>query len=400
MEDIFVIGRLTLSIVKMPEGLKDNKSSEYTDLLFTNENNVSNNFAEIAERYFKTSENLKVFDLDKDSRKNIRSEYVNGESQLRIIMSENFNNDFTTSKNLMSRILRFARRNSDSNFIMNHFEKVDFESYTEIFSGIKASLALCKDPWSCEILMTMEESLIESFRSVFEEYNLQYALFSRFVKLTYGFYNGLTDPEYDIYLKELIALICSKMSYADVASEITALRKRHIDKLNMSFEEEIIKGLKWEYDFYNNLKSQREKNLFKKFIYDSIQLYIKINEVFNRIDIFEVAFILREFEYDIYADEILNYLSEFQKAEKVKKCLIKRWQLTNKALEEKSSWGERDTISLDKKSTNNDDISFYSIKREKRKTLSLNKKLDWGANKIERFVGTFLKKYGVFLKRK
>jgi hypothetical protein len=113
-----------------------------------------------------------------------------------------------------------------------------------------------------------------------------------------------------------------------------------------------------------------------------------------------MAYLVREFEYDVYTDGILNCLSEFQSAEKVKKHLIKRWQLTNNALKEKSSWAERDTISLDKKSTNNDDISFYSIKRVKRKTLSLNKKLDWGANKIDRYVGTFLKKYGIFLMRK
>ena len=86
--------------------------------------------------------------------------------------------------------------------------------------------------------------------------------------------------------------------------------------------------------YYKNHLNKLSKTAMKKeiqWIKASVKLYYKIDEILNRVDIIQIAFLLRDSEYDIYNQRIAQNLNNpmFQSIGKIKKYLIKNIALGN-----------------------------------------------------------------------
>jgi hypothetical protein len=156
-------------------------------------------------------------------------------------------------------------------------------------------------------------------------------------------------------------------------------------------------------------KTQRKKNI--QFNKASLKLYYKIDEVLNRMDVLNCAFILRMSEYDIYLERMTEDLAnpQFKTVKKIKSYIINNIVRGNFIeLEDFGYWGNFSNvqyiptliISDDENKTirvENDSL-FTDKKRKGRgpKRVKLKDRIDWGAVKIHKLISDYRNKYDSF----
>jgi hypothetical protein len=163
--------------------------------------------------------------------------------------------------------------------------------------------------------------------------------------------------------------------------------------------------------YYKNHLSTLNKTAQKKEIQwakDSVKLYYKIDEILNRVDVIQIAFLLRDSEYDIYTNRITQDLNNpmFNTVKKLKKYIIKNIANGNcENLDEMGYWGVISnteyvpTIVLHQRKDSESDENTTSDwidaprKRRKKKKFRVEDRIQWGAEKMHPLIEKYKRNY-------
>jgi hypothetical protein len=266
-----------------------------------------------------------------------------------------------------------------------------------IFEGIKTAIVERMFDRTLTLVFDIDKNYFEEFCTHFNDYPYKNALFERYEMLTYLFYNQLDTETYKTYLKNLIDRLYVDMDYELVHESCFQLLSENRADLNEKHKLFYKTSLSDEYNFFQYISDLKTKEIYKKFVFDSIELFLYFGRIFNKMDLLQIAYIFREFEYDIYAERILNNLVYFNSIPKVEQYIIKRLALKKTELEALSFWGFDDALEFDQLQTNNDDKQLYTIKRKASKKVKNIDKIKWGSEKIFKKIKTFRDKYAIFL---
>ena len=156
-------------------------------------------------------------------------------------------------------------------------------------------------------------------------------------------------------------------------------------------------------------KTQHKNNI--RFIKASVKLHYKIDEVLNRVDVLGIAYFLRMSEYDIYTERITKDLAnpKLKTAKKIKLYIIDNIVRGNPVkLNELGYWGDFSNVQYvptilltddENETTSTEDSSLFINKKRKGrgpKRVSLEERINWGAEEIHKLLTDYRKKYQSF----
>ena len=147
------------------------------------------------------------------------------------------------------------------------------------------------------------------------------------------------------------------------------------------------------YKFYNEL-NEVEKKVFLAMLTELTKINLKLNDVLNRLDALQIAFLLRENEYDIYVPRLIDNFFFFSTQKKTRGFLYQLLAIEKRKLNSMGRWGDKADIEFDEHGSSAEDgfTSIHIIRRKSRK-VSLEKRLDWGAKQILDIRSKFLEKH-------
>ena len=145
--------------------------------------------------------------------------------------------------------------------------------------------------------------------------------------------------------------------------------------------------------FYQELDIT-ERKVFLAMLTELTKINLKLNDVLNRLDAMQIAFLLRENEYDIYVPRLIDNFIFLSTEKKTKGFLYKLLAIEKRKLNSMGRWGDKADIEFDEHESSAEDgfTSIHIIRRKSRK-VSLEKRLDWGATQIVDVRNKFLNKY-------
>ncbi|MFA9220111.1 MAG: hypothetical protein ACEQSL_02880 [Sediminibacterium sp.] len=145
--------------------------------------------------------------------------------------------------------------------------------------------------------------------------------------------------------------------------------------------------------FYQELDIT-ERKVFLAMLTELTKINLKLNDVLNRLDAMQIAFLLRENEYDIYVPRLIDNFIFLSTEKKTKGFLYKSLAIEKRKLNSMGRWGDKADIEFDEHGSSAEDgfTSIHIIRRKSRK-VSLEKRLDWGAAQILDIRSKFLEKY-------
>ena len=145
--------------------------------------------------------------------------------------------------------------------------------------------------------------------------------------------------------------------------------------------------------FYQELDNTERKD-FLAMLTELTKINLKLNDVLNRLDALQIAFLLRENEYDIYVPRLIDNFFFFSTQKKTRGFLYQLLAIEKRKLNSMGRWGDKADIEFDEHESIAEDgfTSIHIIRRKSRK-VSLEKRLDWGATQIVDVRNKFLNKY-------
>lgn len=396
----FIIGNIQLLINSSDHNYIEDSEYNHINVLFTGNNKGFGAYA-----YAHALEYCKQFDVpvqtynfEEVSHKNLeRNKRSYSDNKPKLFFSEFTKNELESSRKLMDQIIGFCIRNN--HMYVRFFQLIQLNSNENhnIFEGIKTAIVERMFDRTLTLVFDIDKYYFEEFCTHFNDYPYKNALFARYEMLTYLFYNQLDTEKYKTYLKNLIDRLYVDMDYELVHESCFQLLSENRADLNEKHKLFYKTSLSDEHNFYQNISDLKTKEIYKKFVFDSIELFLYFGRIFNKMDLLQIAYIFREFEYDIYAERILNNLVYFNSIPKVEQYIIKRLALKKTELEALSFWGFDDALEFDQLQTNNDDKQLYTIKRKASKKVKNIDKIKWGSEKIFKKIKTFRDKYAIFL---
>ena len=147
------------------------------------------------------------------------------------------------------------------------------------------------------------------------------------------------------------------------------------------------------FKFYNELNGT-DKKVFLAMLTEISKINLKLNNVLNRLDALQIAFLLRENEYDIYVPRLIDNFIFLSTEKKTKGYLYQLLAIEKRELNSFGYWGEKEHIEFDElESKVDDDFTSIHVVRRRAKRVKLEKRLEWGAKQILDIRSKFLKKY-------
>ena len=136
-----------------------------------------------------------------------------------------------------------------------------------------------------------------------------------------------------------------------------------------------------------------------KMLVDLNKAHQKINKVLNRLDALQIAYILRENEYDIYVPCLIDNFTVLTTVKKVRFFLIDLLGIEKKKLTSLGHWGERDDLIYKSLGNNSDEnkTSLVVIQRRSRR-VRLEKRLEWSSTQIVEIRNKFITKHSHIFK--
>ena len=145
--------------------------------------------------------------------------------------------------------------------------------------------------------------------------------------------------------------------------------------------------------FYQEL-DKTERKVFLAMLTELTRINLKLNDVLNRLDAMQIAFLLRENEYDIYVPRLIDNFIFLSTEKKTKGYLYQLLAIEKRELNSFGYWGEKEHIEFDElESKVDDDFTSIHVVRRRAKRVKLEKRLEWGAKQILDIRSKFLKKY-------
>jgi hypothetical protein len=153
------------------------------------------------------------------------------------------------------------------------------------------------------------------------------------------------------------------------------------------------------YNFYHSL-NYSEKKHFKSFLLYTVKYYARMNHLFNRADLLEIAYLLYEFEYNTYVQDTMNDFFILQSKAQWKIFIRKRFGFSKSELLKRGHWGSIDDLIFVECSQINDEdtIRMQTIQRKKKRRVRLNKKIDWLIDQSLKMNKYYKTKYAFFLR--
>jgi hypothetical protein len=342
---------------------------------------------------------VKTYNFEEVRKRDLERSYrIDSNNKPKLFLSEITKNDFEATKKLMDQIIRFCIRNEYRNVRFFQLIHLNSKDNCQTFEGIKAAIVERKFDRPLTLVFDIDKNSFEEFCTHFNDYPYKNALHERFDILTYLFYNQLDTKKYKTYLKNLIDKLYSEKDYEEVHESCFQLLSETRDNLKEKHKLFYKTALLDEYNFYQDINDLKTKEIYKKFVFDSIELFLYFGRIFNKMDLLQIAYIFREFEYDTYAEGILNNLNYFDSIPKIEQYIIKKFFLKKSELESLSIWGFANALEFDLLQSKDNDKQIYTIKRKKSKKVRNIDKIKWGSEKIFKKINTFKKKYALFLK--
>jgi hypothetical protein len=339
MTNKLLIGNIQL-IINSSEynSFQDSEYNSINNVFATNNNGLGGYSFAHAQGYCKQFKELpQVYDFSDVHKKNLERNYHKKSYDIpKIFLCEVVKNDFTSSKNLMDNIIRFTIRNEYHSIRLFNLIHLNSNQNFNTFEGIKASIIKRKFERNRTIVFDVDKEYFDEFCSHFKDYPYKNALYDRFEILTYLFYNELNTDLFKNYLKKLIELLYSENKYEEVSEACSKLLCENRERVKENYLEFQKSALYEEYIFYKGIKDAKYKKIYKKFVFDSIELFIYLCRTFNQLDLLKIAYYCREFEYDVYADDILNNLQHFDSISKVEKFIIQKFRVKRAELKKQN----------------------------------------------------------------
>ena len=202
-------------------------------------------------------------------------------------------------------------------------------------------------------------------------------------------------------LKKIKGMIDTFFNLLDKDEGLTELMK--IVSEPYASKKKFMESMREKRDFYQQYKSKKERKQQHRFIKASVLLYYQIIDVFNRMDILEIAYIFRENEYDYSVSQITQNLenSNFTTKAKLHKYLMyNNVNCNNVSMDSKGYWGKKEEIGVEEieqeSETSDTTISLYKINRGRGRKYSTSHRLEWGVNKLHGLIKQYKRDYGIF----
>jgi hypothetical protein len=155
-------------------------------------------------------------------------------------------------------------------------------------------------------------------------------------------------------------------------------------------------------NMYFNTQTKKQRNNHIRYIKAAAKLYIRIDEVLNRVDVLGIAFLIRMCEYDIYSERITEDLAcpKWSSVKKIRKYIIDDMaDGTVSRLECYGFWGKISNAKyipmlVLNDSEGEDKSDWIETPRRGRgpKYVMLKDRIEWGAERIFKLI-TDYKKY-------
>jgi hypothetical protein len=299
-----------------------------------------------------------------------------------------------------------------------HLAALEGRNSHAMFKALKKALSR-KSESEINFLIDLDERYLEAFIDCFADVAVPENIDSRFSILRYAFHDSIETKAFDSYLRELIEIIFGNDSLDEVIIKVMKLLETYLGPTtNKSLKDYLHKNLELEYLRFNALEDH-EKALFKEFAFESVQLYIKLNRILNRIDILRIAY-FTEYEYDFYTYDLMDDMFRFPNVERIYDYLVERFE-AEESLNELNYWGDEVSCFSDgpenketteeitgekteatKEETTEDiddsGIIIHELVEDGRgyKRARNSTKLKWGAKEIHKALSLFRKKYSKF----
>jgi hypothetical protein len=389
----FKIGSINVTAIRSYQDKTESPPTEYdylSTVIVPNRQNLSS---------FLYNYSLSFFEANKNSS------YL---TYPKITITPEIEDGIASYKNFLSQVFDYVKH-KDSNLRILHLIDVKNKDYKNNFKGIFDAIQENKYERQMALFFDVDDKVYEDFCVLFADFPFRNAIANRFNFLLFGFSGNLRTMEYDSYLKDLIDLLYRERNYEKTILDILDLMSQYLGPRADYVEGYIRKEFKDEFDYFKTNFLKKGSKGYKRFVYDSVQLYINLNKILNRIDPTHIAFIC-EFEYDIYVKEIMDDLKRFDNPESIYNYLVKSLEI-KRDLNYLTHWGEdynsdfsafrkREDYSILSEEEEEEEIdtdSSPTFEHPQRKRVRLSTKLKWGAKEIHKELVRFVKKNERFI---
>jgi len=196
--------------------------------------------------------------------------------------------------------------------------------------------------------------------------------------------NFISDVFSQSSLEEMVDCYCN-----NILSKVKVSEHFNREKYIKRIESE----LKPLFKFHQELEN-KERKTFLAMLSELTKINLKLNDVLNRLDALQIAFLLRENEYDIYVPRLIDNFFFLSTERKAKGFLFRMLDIEKRKLNSLGYWGEKDDIEFDELSrTEDEEFTSIQLVRRRSRRVRLEKRLEWGATQIVDVRNKFLNKY-------
>lgn len=226
-----------------------------------------------------------------------------------------------------------------------------------------------------------------------------------FADLYFHFQQENERPKAMVF-REIKNFICDVFSKSSIEEMVDCYCNNILGKVKVSenfnrekYTKRIESDLNPVFRFYQEL-DKIDRKTFVAMLTELTKINLKLNEILNRLDALQIAFLLRENEYDIYVPRLIDKLLFLSTEKKTKGFLFRMLAIEKRKLNSMGRWGDKADIEFDEKGSSAEDgfTSIHIIRRKSRK-VSLEKRLDWGATQIVDVRNKFIEKYSGLYKK-